>query len=55
MIMPRPNLSMELLGAAAGLVLFALLAWAMFYNWMPPSPRHPGEQKQNPGLLQMIS
>ncbi len=54
MIAPRANLSMELLGAAAALVLFALLAWVMFHNWMSPSPRHPGEHKQSPGLLQKI-
>lgn len=42
MVAPAPNLSMTLLGAAAALVVFVLLAWALFYNWMSPAPRHPG-------------
>ncbi len=54
MIAPPPNLSMKLLGAAAALLLFVLFFWLMFHNWMSAMPRHPGEQIQNPGLLQKI-
>jgi hypothetical protein len=54
MIAPGASLSMQLLGVAAALLLFALTAFVMFYDWMTPAMRHPGEQKQTPGLLQKI-
>lgn len=54
MIAPVATLSMKLLGAAAALLLFALTAFVLFHNWMTPAMRHPGEQKQTPGLLQRI-
>ncbi len=54
MIAPEPGLSMMLLGATSVLVLSALLAWALFYNWMAPAPRSPQQQEQSSGLVQRI-
>jgi hypothetical protein len=54
MVIPPANLSLKLLGAVVALLLFVLVILLMFHNWMSPSPRHPGEQKQSPGLEQKI-
>jgi hypothetical protein len=53
-VVPPPNLSMEILAASAGLLSFALLAWVLFYHWMSPLPRYPGEPRQTPTLGQLI-
>lgn len=53
-VVPPPNLSMEILGASAGLLSFALFVGLMFYHWMSPLPRYPGEPRQAPTLSQLI-
>jgi hypothetical protein len=53
-VVPPPNLSMEILSASAGLLSFALFVGLMFYHWMSPLPRYPGEPRQTPTLSQLI-
>lgn len=54
MIAPKPTLSMILLGATSVLVLAALLAFALSYNWMAPSPRNPARLEKSPELIQKV-
>ena len=54
-VVPPPNISMEILGASAGLLSFALLVALLFYHWMTPLPRYPGESsRQTHTLTQLI-
>jgi hypothetical protein len=54
LVIPRPNLTLELLGAVLAVILFALVVLLMFHNWMVPGPRHPGQPKPSPGVEQKL-
>jgi hypothetical protein len=54
LVVPPANATMRLLGAVAALLLFAIVLGLLFYRWMTPLPRHPGEKGQSPGLVQKI-
>lgn len=54
LIVPPPNLTMDLLGIITALLLFAIVAGLLFYKWMSPLPRYPGETKQSPGLVHKV-
>src|SRR6266568_1646163 len=51
-VVPPANALVKLLGTVVALLLFALVVWFLFHNWMTPGPRHPGEQKQGQELQQ---
>ncbi len=53
-VVPPTNASVKLLGAVVALVLFAVVLWFLFHNWMSPGPRQPGAQKQGQELQQKI-
>ena len=54
LVVPPPNLTMDLLGILTALLLFAIVAGLLFYKWMSPLPRYPGEPKQSPGLVHKV-
>jgi hypothetical protein len=54
LVVPRLSLPLKLFGALIALLLFAMIAGLLFYNWMVPLPKHPGQQRQNPGLEHSI-
>ncbi len=54
LVIPPLNATAKLVGAVAGLLAFALIAGLLFYHWMVPGPRHPGEKRQGQGLEQKI-
>jgi hypothetical protein len=53
-VVPPANASVKLLGTVVALLLFAVVLWFLFHNWMTPGARHPGEQKQGQELQQKI-
>lgn len=51
MLVIRPaSMSLKLMGAIIALLLAAVFAGVMFYHWMNPLPKHPGQQSPNPSL-----
>jgi hypothetical protein len=54
LVIPPLSLPLKLVGALTALLLFAVVAGLLFYNWMVPLPRHPGQQKSDPGLEHRI-
>jgi len=53
-VVPPLNPTQRLLGAILAILLFGLVIWLLFHNWMMPGPRHPGAEKQNPTLQQRV-
>jgi hypothetical protein len=54
LVIPPTNVTVKLLGSLAALLLFAIVAGLLFYRWMTPLPRYPGEPRPSPGLVQTI-
>lgn len=50
LIAPRASMSMKLMGAIIVLLLAAIFAGVMFFHWMRPLPKHPGQRGPTPGL-----
>jgi hypothetical protein len=50
LVVPPASMSLKLLGAIVALLLAAVFVGVMFYHWMNPLPRHPGQQSPNQGL-----
>lgn len=53
-VVPPANITMKIVGGLAALLLFALVLWFLFHNWMTPGSRQPGQQNQQQGLQQKI-
>lgn len=50
LVVPHTSVSLKLAGAIIALLLAAIFGGVMFYHWMSPLPKHPGQEPPGQGL-----